>query len=130
MAAGPSKPRTLRAILRKRRSRGTSTPRARAHAPVFAALGDRTRLALVGKLLDGPSRSISQLTAGSRLSRQAVTKHLRVLEDVGIVRSVHVGRESRFELDPKPIENIRKYLETVSEAWDRALSRLKAFVED
>jgi DNA-binding transcriptional ArsR family regulator len=55
---------------------------------------------------------------------------LRVLEEVGIVRSARVGRESRYELDPEPIESLRKYLETVSEAWDRALSRLKAFVED
>lgn len=119
-----------RATLRKRQSRGAGYPKAGSHAPVFAALGDRTRLSLVVKLLDGPPRSISQLTAGTRLSRQAVTKHLRVLEDVGIVHSVQVGRENRFGLDPEPIEDLKKYLETVSEAWDRALDRLKAFLED
>lgn len=130
MAAGPSKREISRAILRKRQSSRASLTTARSHAPVFAALGDRTRLSLVVKLLDGPPRSISQLTAGTRLSRQAVTKHLRVLADVGIVHSVQVGRESRFELDPEPIENLKKYLETVSAAWDRALGRLKEFVED
>jgi DNA-binding transcriptional ArsR family regulator len=100
-----------------------------AHAPVFAALGDETRLALVSKLSDGQPHSISQLTKGSRLTRQAVTKHLRVLERTGMVRCDRLGRESRFELNPKPIEDIRQYLELVSKQWDQALSRLKAFVE-
>jgi DNA-binding transcriptional ArsR family regulator len=101
----------------------------RAHAPVFAALGDETRLALVSKLSDGQPHSISQLTKGSRLTRQAVTKHLRVLERTGMVRCDRLGRESRFELNPEPIEDIRQYLELVSKQWDQALSRLKAFVE-
>jgi DNA-binding transcriptional ArsR family regulator len=101
----------------------------RAHAPVFAALGDETRLALVSKLSDGRPLSISQLTEGSRLTRQAITKHLRVLEKAGIVRCNRQGRESRFEFDLKPIEDIQQYLELVSEQWDQALSRLKAFVE-
>jgi DNA-binding transcriptional ArsR family regulator len=99
-------------------------------APVFAALGDDTRLSLVAKLCAGQPYSISQLTEGSRLTRQAVTKHLRVLESVGIVHSVHRGRESLFEFDPKPIEETRKYLDLVSEQWDQALSRLKSLVED
>ncbi len=100
------------------------------HAPVFAALGDRTRLSLVAKLTGGQSRSISQLTEGSRLTRQAITKHLRVLESAGIVRCVHSGRESLFEFDPEPIKEIKEYLNLVSEQWDQALSRLKSFVED
>ena len=99
-------------------------------APVFAALGDETRLALVAKLCGGEPRSISDLTKGSRLTRQAITKHLRVLESAGFVRSVHTGRESRFEFDPKPIEGITEYLDSVSERWDQALARLKSFVED
>jgi DNA-binding transcriptional ArsR family regulator len=103
--------------------------RRRACAPVFAALGDETRLALVAKLCLGQPRSISQLTAGSKLTRQAITKHLRLLESVGIVHSVRAGRESLFELDPKPIEEVGEYLHLVSEQWDQALSRLKAFVE-
>ena len=101
-----------------------------AHAPVFAALGDETRLSLVAKLSGGHPHSISQLTQGSKLTRQAITKHLRVLESVGIVHSVRTGRESRFEFDPQPIEGIKEYLDFVSEQWDQALSRLKSFVED
>ncbi len=100
------------------------------HAPVFAALGDRTRLALVAKLCRGQPCSISQLTKGSRLSRQAITKHLRVLERAGIVHSVRAGRESRFEFDPAPITDAKEYLDLVSEQWDQALARLKAFVEE
>jgi DNA-binding transcriptional ArsR family regulator len=101
----------------------------RVPASVFAALGDKTRLSLVAKLCRGQPRSISQLTEGSKLTRQAITKHLRVLERAEIVHSVRAGRESRFELDPEPIEEIKKYLDLVSEQWDRALSRLKSFVE-
>jgi DNA-binding transcriptional ArsR family regulator len=100
------------------------------HAPVFAALGDETRLSLVVKLCDGSPRSISELTAGSNLTRQAVTKHLRVLESVGIVHGVRAGRESRFEFDPKPIGEMQEYLNLVSEQWDQALTRLKSFVEE
>src|SRR5271167_1893878 len=101
-----------------------------ARAPVFAALGDETRLSLVAKLCGGRPYSISQLTQGSKLTRQAVTKHLRVLESVGIVHSVRTGRESLFEFDPRPIEGIKQYLDFVSEQWDQALSRLKSLVED
>lgn len=99
-------------------------------ALVFAALGDGTRLALVAKLCGGEPHSISRLTEGSKLTRQAITKHLRVLESAGIVHSVRTGRESLFEFDPQPIEGIKQYLDFVSEQWDQALSRLKSFVED
>jgi len=99
-------------------------------APVFAALGDETRLSLVAQLSAGQPRSISQLTRGSRLTRQAVTKHLRVLESAGIVRSNHAGRENLFQFDPGPIEEMKQYLDSVSRQWDQALSRLKAFVEE
>ena len=88
-------------MLRKSRKRKTGAMRD--HAPVFAALGDETRLALVARLSDGEPRSISQLTEGSKLSRQAITKHLRVLEEVGMVRSCRTGRESRFAFDPQPL---------------------------
>jgi DNA-binding transcriptional ArsR family regulator len=100
------------------------------HVPAFAALGDETRLGLVAKLADGRSHSISQLSAGSRLTRQAISKHLRVLETAGMVRHTRVGRESRFALDPQPIEGIKKYLESVSQQWDEALARLRALVEE
>ncbi|MCU1306135.1 MAG: regulatory protein ArsR [Acidobacteriaceae bacterium] len=101
-----------------------------ARAPVFAALGDETRLSLVAKLCSGRPHSISQLTKGTKLTRQAITKHLRVLESVGIVRSVRAGRENRFEFDPRPIGEMKEYLDFVSQQWDQALSRLKSFVED
>jgi len=111
----------------KRRSR---LARPQRRAPVFAALGDETRLLLVAKLSGGRPCTISQLTDGSKLTRQAITKHLRVLERVGIVRNVRHGRESRFEFNPQPIEGMKQYLESVSEQWDQALSRLKSFVEN
>ncbi|HEY3620603.1 MAG TPA: metalloregulator ArsR/SmtB family transcription factor [Candidatus Sulfotelmatobacter sp.] len=100
------------------------------HSPVFAALGDETRLRLIARLWDGQHQSISQLTEGSNLTRQAITKHLRVLENVGIVRRVRKGRESQFQFNPQPMEGIREYLDFVSRQWDLALSRLKSFVED
>jgi DNA-binding transcriptional ArsR family regulator len=99
------------------------------NAPIFAALGDKTRLALVAKLCNGQPRSISQLAADFALSRQAITKHLRVLESVGIVYSTRTGRESRFQFDPQPMEHIKKYLDVVSAQWDQVLARLKSFVE-
>jgi len=98
-------------------------------APVFAALGDANRLALVAKLCAGEPSSIAQLTEGSRLTRQAITKHLRVLERAGIVQGRRSGRERRFRLDPRPIEQARSYLDRVSLQWDHALARLRAFVE-
>jgi DNA-binding transcriptional ArsR family regulator len=112
-----------------RKSRSSITAKRQAHAPVFAALGDETRLSLVAKLCGGQPRSISQLREGSKLTRQAITKHLRVLERAEIVHSVRKGRETRFEFDPRAIERITEYLDFVSAQWDQALSRLKSFVE-
>jgi len=104
--------------------------RAAAFAGLFAALGDDTRLSLVVRLCRGEPQSITQLTSGSKLTRQAVTKHLRVLEGVGIVRGVRVGRENLFEFDPGPVDAMKEYLESVSAGWDRKLERLKALVEE
>lgn len=98
-------------------------------APVFAALGDATRLKLLGRLIDGQPRSIAQLADGLDLTRQGVTKHLRVLQRVGIVRARSVGRESQFVYVPAPLERARSYLDAVAAQWDDALARLKAFVE-
>jgi DNA-binding transcriptional ArsR family regulator len=99
-------------------------------AMVFAALGDPTRLALVVRLCDGSRCSIAQLSDGQPLTRQAISKHLRVLEDSHVVRSERAGRENLYVLDPRPIENLRSYIELVSRQWDTALSRLKSFVEE
>jgi DNA-binding transcriptional ArsR family regulator len=115
-------------MLHKRRS--TIAAKRQARAPVFAALGDETRLSLVAKLCGGQSYSISQLTQCSKLTRQAITKHLRVLERVGIVHSARTGRESLFEFDPQPIEGIKEYLDFVSEQRDQTRARLKSFVQD
>jgi DNA-binding transcriptional ArsR family regulator len=101
----------------------------KASASVFAALGDETRLAVLSRLCDGVPQSISRLTAGTRLSRQAVTKHLRVLANAGVVRSIRSGRESLFELEPQPLEQVRDYLDQVAKQWDDALARLKSHVE-
>lgn len=84
----------------------------------------------MAKLCGGRPQSIAQLTKGSRLTRQAITKHLRVLENAGVVRSVHRGRESLFEFKLEPIEGLKKYLDGVSAEWDQALGRLKSFVEE
>ena len=102
---------------------------ARTHAPVFAALGDRTRLRLLGQLSAGQPCSIARLTRGARVTRQAITKHLRVLEDAGLVASVREGRETHFRFVPAPLEAARDYLTRASAEWDQALSRLKTFVE-
>jgi DNA-binding transcriptional ArsR family regulator len=99
-------------------------------AAIFAALGDETRLLLVTKLCRGCPCSISQLTEGSKLTRQAITKHLRMMEGAGLVHGARKGRETLFELKPEPIEEIKRYLDCVSEQWDRTLARLKSFVED
>ncbi len=112
-----------------------SSIRARRRAPradraaLFAALGAETRLALVGKLAKGSPQSISRLAQGSTLTRQAITKHLRVLEGAGVVQSVRAGRESLFEFRPEPLIEAKSYLERVSDQWDQALARLKSFIE-
>ena len=99
-------------------------------APLFAALGDPTRLSLVLRLGDGQPRSISELSDGMELTRQGISKHLRVLEQAGILASERVGRESRFLICPDAIEETRNYLDRVSGQWDRTLSRLKTLVEE
>jgi DNA-binding transcriptional ArsR family regulator len=98
-------------------------------AAVFAALGDQTRLSVLAKLSAGEPQSIARLTEGTRLTRQAVTKHLKVLESAGVVRGSRAGREALFELAPKPLDEARAYLDEVSRQWDDALARLKAHVE-
>jgi DNA-binding transcriptional ArsR family regulator len=96
----------------------------------FAALGDATRLALVARLSAGLPCSISELTQGSRLTRQAITKHLGVLARAGIVRCTRSGREKLYEFQPRPILEMHEYLQGVARQWDQALARLKAFVEE
>jgi DNA-binding transcriptional ArsR family regulator len=99
-------------------------------APVFAALGDVTRLSLLRTLSDGERRSITALSAGSSLTRQAVTKHLQVLEQAGLVSSWRKGRERSYAFRPERVAGARTWLDEVSAQWDEALGRLRAFVED
>jgi DNA-binding transcriptional ArsR family regulator len=99
-------------------------------APLFAALGDETRLALVDRLCaDGPL-SITRLTDGAGMTRQAVTRHLTVLAGAGLVRDSRRGRERVWTLETRPLDEARRDLERISRQWDEALSRLKAFVEE
>jgi DNA-binding transcriptional ArsR family regulator len=99
-------------------------------APLFAALGDETRLRLVSRLGAGGPLSIARLTAGTQVTRQAVTKHLHVLANAGLVRGKRRGRERLWELEPAQLQEVRRYLDMISRQWDEALGRLKASVED
>ncbi len=113
----------------RRSSSLARAPLLRRHAPVFAALGDVTRLGLLARLSEGNPRSISQLAQSSPLTRQAITKHLRVLEGAGVVRGEMAGRECLFKIEPQPLEQAKAYLDLVGQQWDAALVRLKDFVE-
>ena len=99
-------------------------------APVFAALGDETRLQLVSRLCSGGPASISRLTTGSHVTRQAITKHLEVLADAGLVRGVRRGRERIWELEAARLSDARRWLDEISARWDEVLERLRKFVED
>ena len=128
-AAGPSRWCPSSATLPGRPELAVNqNPRADA-APVFAALGDETRLRLVARLSTEGPLSIARLTQGGQVTRQAVTKHLRVLADAGVARSRHRGRERIWELEPEALLEARAYLERVSAQWDVVLARLRQFVE-
>ncbi|SFN07369.1 ArsR/SmtB family transcription factor [Dokdonella immobilis] len=100
-----------------------------ATAAIFAALGDGTRLALVARLSQGSACSISQLAEHSALTRQAITKHLQVLEKAGLVSRRKSGRETLYACQPRPLHDARRYLDVVERQWDQALGRLKTFIE-
>lgn len=111
-------------------SRGAAALRVADAVPVFAALGDATRLALVGRLSAEGPLSITRLSEGIGVTRQAVTRHLHALGDAGLVRDARRGRERVFELDRKRLEIAQRYLDQVAAEWDDAAERLRAFVED
>jgi DNA-binding transcriptional ArsR family regulator len=98
-------------------------------ARIFAALGDTTRLRLVHKLGKGEPLAIATLTEGAKITRQAITKHLRVLEGAGLIRAVKEGREQHWQLKPEKLSEALEALEQISAQWDAALSRFKAMVE-
>jgi len=97
---------------------------------LFAALGDKTRLRLVSRLCEDGPLSITMLTTGARISRQAVTKHLRVLQGAGLVRSKRHGRERLWQLHHQRLAEARRYLAQISSQWDDALARLRKHVEE
>lgn len=97
-------------------------------AALFAALGDETRLKIVSRL-SREGMSITRLTAGSSITRQAITKHLRVLEHARLVHCTRRGRETIWHLDGQRFDDARRYLDTISAQWDTALSRLRELVE-
>jgi DNA-binding transcriptional ArsR family regulator len=97
---------------------------------MFAALGDETRLRLVSRLCEQGPLSVTQLAEGFSVTRQAITKHLLVMEQAGLVRSERRGRESVWQLAPHGLDDARRYLDLVSSRWDLALDRLRAFVEE
>ncbi len=99
-------------------------------ADVFAALGDAIRLRLVSRLCDEGPLSIAKLTTGSKVTRQAITKHLRVMEKARLAHSTRHGRESVWKLDQRRIQDARGYLDQISKQWDAALERLRVFVEE
>lgn len=98
-------------------------------AAVFAALGDATRLRLVTVLCVGGAVSIAQLTATTDVTRQAVTRHLQVLADAGLVKDLKIGRERLWQFDPQQLEEARRSLELIARQWDQALGRLKRAAE-
>jgi DNA-binding transcriptional ArsR family regulator len=102
----------------------------RGHALVFAALGDETRLRLVTRLCEQGPQSIAELTEASDVTRQAITKHLEVLGEAGLVRDGREGRARVFELQPRRLQEARRSLEAISRRWDDALDRLKHYVEN
>jgi DNA-binding transcriptional ArsR family regulator len=98
--------------------------------PLFAALGDSTRLRLLGRLSAGGPLSITRLSEGTGVTRQAITRHLYALGDVGLVRHARRGREQVWDLNPKRLDRAKRYLDQISAQWDDAAERLRAFVED
>lgn len=99
-------------------------------APLFDALGDPNRLRIVTRLCDGGPCSTAQLTQVISVSRQAATKHLLLMEAVGLVKSHRQGRERIWEIRPQPLAEASDYLTALSRRWDRAIDRLRAYVED
>jgi DNA-binding transcriptional ArsR family regulator len=107
----------------------SETPSLANSAPIFAALGDETRMRLIGVLLAGAALSITQLTSGTEITRQAVTKHLHVLADAGWVRDIKVGREHLWVFESTKLEEARRSLDLIARQWDHALEKLKKVVE-
>ena len=99
-------------------------------APLFGALGDETRMQLVAHLCSHGPRSITELTSETRVTRQAVTKHLAVLAGAGVVSDFRRGRERIWEIETARLAKARRCLDEIGEQWDAAIARLRALVEE
>jgi DNA-binding transcriptional ArsR family regulator len=121
--------RTSKSMSPKRKAAAAKAKPLQNYAPVFAALGDEIRLTLVAALCVGGAMSITQLTSGTEISRQAITKHLGVLAAAGLVRDLKVGRERLWEFEPAQLDEARRTLELIGQQWDHALAKLKFAVE-
>jgi DNA-binding transcriptional ArsR family regulator len=110
-------------------TRNSVAARLAGSAPIFAALGDETRLMIVARLCDGVPLSITRLAEGSTISRQAITKHLHALEQAGLAGSFRFGRQCLWELRARKLSEARRSLEQISAQWDAAIDRLRAHVE-
>lgn len=104
--------------------------REQAVADLFFALGDRTRLSVVQKLGSSGALSATTLSGGAKVSRQAIVKHLQVLEGAGLVTHEKRGREVLYALEPRRLVEARAFLDAISAGWDRALERLRQLVEE
>jgi DNA-binding transcriptional ArsR family regulator len=105
-------------------------PAFRASAPIFAALGNETRLAVVGRLCQRGPASLTALSEEAGVTRQAIAKHLSILADAGLVHGKREGRESIWELRPRRLDDARRALDAIDRQWDAALGRLKKLVEE
>ena len=112
------------------RNRGAAVPKERDAVPVFVALGDATRLRLLRRLSVEGSLSITHLSEGTGVTRQAIARHLYALDSAGLVRHTRRGRQQIWDLNAKRLEIARQYLDGVAAQWDAAAARLKAFVEE
>src|SRR6266536_3630619 len=125
---GTARSNSSRAMSRSRGAAALQLPPPGA-VPLFAALGDATRLRLLGRLSAAGPLSITRLSEGTGVTRQAITRHLHALGDVGLVRHARRGREQVWDLNRKRLEKARQYLDHIAAQWDDAVERLRAFVE-
>jgi DNA-binding transcriptional ArsR family regulator len=112
------------------RTRGGASANLAQAAPMFAALGDATRLRLVARLCDAGPQSTMRLARGAQVSRQAISKHLAVLEAAGLARGSRMGREHIWELQRRRLAEVQSFLNQISREWDAAIDRLRMFVEN
>ena len=98
--------------------------------PIFHALGDDTRLSIVGQLSDGSMRRVSDIAQAFDMSRPGVSKHLAILENADLLEMEWRGREKYYRLQPKTLEKARGWIDRHERLWNAALDDVAAFLED